>query len=180
MRGEEELVLAALPTHRAAFLQAKPTLRAERAFVYRAVGQAGKVLEYVDGEFQNDKEIVLEALGRDPSSLQFAADELRSGPGFLSEVLERFGVSDDLDSAPEGDVQDWASTRTWTLSLQTASFQLIQELLQRVQILEGAEILAPRAQCEYHNWQGGKLHFCCKPSHENCVCVCAPAYKSWK
>eukprot|EP00434_Breviolum_minutum_P039236 symbB.v1.2.034835.t1/scaffold4568.1/size37887/1 len=78
----------------------------DRVMVLKAVRLLGQQLEFASQEFQNDDEVVLEAISQDVSALRWASDRLRSSKAF---VLKALRTSEKLQGKSAARVWHFAS-----------------------------------------------------------------------
>jgi len=92
LRGDHEIVLAAVGCRGRELELASEELRNNRDVVLAAVGNDGSALGYASDDLKNDKEIVLAAVahgGEDGEVFGDASEELRSNREFVLEVIDR-------------------------------------------------------------------------------------------
>ena len=77
LRGDREIVLAAVRNNGYELQYAAEELKKDRDIVLTAVAQNGEALRYAAEELQKDREIVLAAVTQNGEALQFAARELK-------------------------------------------------------------------------------------------------------
>ena len=77
LRGDREIVLAAVAQDGCALHHAAAELRGDREVVLAAVAQNGNALRSAAAELKGDREFVLAAVAQDGRALGYAAAELR-------------------------------------------------------------------------------------------------------
>eukprot|EP01051_Picozoa_sp_SAG22_P012986 SAG22_NODE_1405_length_4491_cov_3.141849_1_plen_1328_part_10 len=83
LRGDKEVVLAAVAKHGPALRHAAAGLKGDRNVVLAAVAQNGRALEYVAEELKGDREVVLAAVAQHTLALEHAAAELKGDKDFM-------------------------------------------------------------------------------------------------
>jgi len=82
------LVLAAVRSNPAAWIEASNALRKRREIVLAAVRGSGDMLYFMAPVYKADKEIVLAALAESPDALMFASEDLQRDPDVMRAAQE--------------------------------------------------------------------------------------------
>eukprot|EP01050_Picozoa_sp_SAG11_P026223 SAG11_NODE_6202_length_1365_cov_4.463665_1_plen_208_part_10 len=77
LKGDREVVLAAVGQKGRALEYAAEELRGDGEVVLAAVVQNGSALEYAAAKMRGNREVVLAAVGQDGRALEYAAEEMR-------------------------------------------------------------------------------------------------------
>ena len=88
LRGNREVVLAAVEQDGRALRYASVALRGDRDFLLVAVEQNADALEFASKALRGDREVVLAAVKVDGTAFRFASEELRTDQTFLLEAVE--------------------------------------------------------------------------------------------
>ena len=92
LRGDKEVVLAAVKQYGDALEYASAELRGDKEVVLAAVAEDGTALGYASAELRNDKEAVLAAVAENDWALIYASAELRGDKQNFSETAPRPGA----------------------------------------------------------------------------------------
>eukprot|EP00933_Yihiella_yeosuensis_P023350 TRINITY_DN18180_c0_g2_i2.p1 TRINITY_DN18180_c0_g2~~TRINITY_DN18180_c0_g2_i2.p1 ORF type:complete len:445 (+),score=87.50 TRINITY_DN18180_c0_g2_i2:258-1592(+) len=91
LRGDREVVLAALESSGGALEFASEALRHDREVVLKAVRRYGLALEHASQELRADRDVVLQAISSNCAALRYASSQLKEDRAFLLEGLRRGG-----------------------------------------------------------------------------------------
>lgn len=89
IRGDIDVVMAAVKLYGVALKYATPKLRNNKAIVLVAVKNNGKALEFASTRLQKDREVVLASVSNNKHALRFADRTLRNNKKFLAQIEAR-------------------------------------------------------------------------------------------
>jgi hypothetical protein len=100
LRNDRAVVLAAVSQNGAALRFASENLIADRGFILESVSQDGRTLQYASPELRVDREVVLAAVKQNGLALQYASPELREDKKVVLAAVSQDGLALQ-DASPE-------------------------------------------------------------------------------
>ena len=106
LRGDKEVVLAAVKIDARALQFASDNLKNDKKVMLAAVRNNAKALQFAPDDLKNDKEIVLTAVRNNGETLKFASDNLKNDKKVMLAAVQKRGkalqlASDDLKNDKE-------------------------------------------------------------------------------
>eukprot|EP00968_Pinguiococcus_pyrenoidosus_P013213 scaffold1196_cov151-Pinguiococcus_pyrenoidosus.AAC.7 len=93
LRGDRDVVLAAIAQDAAELRLASEELRGDREFVLAAVARNRRAFEFASEELRGDREVVLAAVAQDAAELRFASEEMKGDRDVVLAAVARDGLA---------------------------------------------------------------------------------------